>query len=201
MKKFLYLFVFLFFVDFIMVITGFSSNFDNAISLFFSVHNNVIFTNIFKAISFICSPKFMIVLNVLLFIFIIVKKKYKLFIIVLSSISSVIINNLVKIIVRRERPDYLRMVMEKSYSFPSGHAMISVLFFGSIIYLVNKYNLKYKKLITFSLSTFVLLVGISRIYLGVHYLTDVVGGYLLGFIVLFLIIHLFERKKFVWKHL
>lgn len=197
MKKFFYLFVLLFFVDLIMVITGFSSNFDNAISLFFSVHNNVIFTNIFKAISFICSPKFMIVLNVLLFIFIIVKKKYKLFIIVLSSISSVIINNLVKIIVKRERPDYLRMVMEKSYSFPSGHAMISVLFFESIIYLVNKYNLKYKKLITFSLSTFVLLVGISRIYLGVHYLTDVVGGYLLGFIVLFLIIHLFERKKFV----
>lgn len=197
MKKFFYLFVLLFFVDLIMVITGFSSNFDNAISLFFSVHNNVIFTNIFKAISFICSPKFMIVLNVLLFIFIIVKKKYKLFIITLSSISSVIINNLVKIIVRRERPDYLRMVMEKSYSFPSGHAMISVLFFGSIIYLVNKYNLKYKKLITFSLSTFVLLVGISRIYLGVHYLTDVVGGYLLGFIVLFLIICLFERKKFV----
>lgn len=197
MKKFFYLFVLLFFVDLIMVITGFSSNFDNAISLFFSVHNNVIFTNIFKAISFICSPKFMIVLNVLLFIFIIVKKKYKLSIIVLSSISSVIINNLVKIIVRRERPDYLRMVMEKSYSFPSGHAMISVLFFGSIIYLVNKYNLKYKKLITFSLSTFVLLVGISRIYLGVHYLTDVVGGYLLGFIVLFLIIHLFERKKFI----
>ena len=197
MKKFFYLFVLLFFVDLIMVITGFSSNFDNAISLFFSVHNNVIFTNIFKAISFICSPKFMIGLNVLLFIFIIVKKKYKLLIIVLSSISSVIINNLVKIIVRRERPDYLRMVMEKSYSFPSGHAMISVLFFGSIIYLVNKYNLKYKKLITFSLSTFVLLVGISRIYLGVHYLTDVVGGYLLGFIVLFLIIHLFERKKFV----
>ena len=201
MKKFFYLFVLLFFVDLIMVMTGFSSNFDNAISLFFSVHNNVTFTNTFKIIPFICSPKFMIVLNVLLFIFIILKKKYKLLIIVLSSISSVIINNLVKIIVRRERPDYLRMVMEKSYSFPSGHAMISVLFFGSIIYLVNKYNLKYKKLITFSLSTFVLLVGISRIYLGVHYLTDVVGGYLLGFIVLFLIIHLFERKKFVWKHL
>lgn len=197
MKKVFYLVVFLFFVDFLMVITGFSSSFDNAISLFFSVHNNVTLTNIFKTISFICSPKFMVVLNVLLFIFIIIKKKYKLSIIVLSSVSSVIINNLVKIIVRRERPDYLRMVVEKSYSFPSGHAMISVLFFGSIIYLVNKYNLKHKRLITFSLSTFILLVGISRIYLGVHYLTDVFGGYLLGLVVLFLIIHKLERKKLV----
>ena len=197
MKKFFYLFVLLFFVDLIMIITRFSSNFDNAISLFFSVHNNVTFTNTFKIISFICSPKFMIILNVLLFIFIIVKKKYKLSIIVLSSISSVIFNNLVKIIVRRERPDYLRMVVEKSYSFPSGHTMISVLFFGSIIYLVNKYNLKHKRLITFSLSTFILLVGISRIYLGVHYLTDVVGGYLLGIVVLFFIIHILERKKLV----
>ncbi len=197
MKKVFYLFVFLFFVDLIMIITGFSSSFDNAISLFFSVHNNMILTNIFKIISFICSPKFMIILNVLLFIFIIVKKKYKLSIIVLSSVSSVIFNNLVKIIIKRERPNYLRMVIEKSYSFPSGHSMISVLFFGSIIYLVNKYNVKHKKLITFSLSTFILLVGISRIYLGVHYLTDVVGGYLLGLVVLFLIIHILERKKLV----
>lgn len=197
MKKSFYLFVFLFFADAFLVLSGISSSFDSAISLFFSVHNNMILTNIFKIISFICSPKFMIVLNVLLFIFIIIKKKYKLSIIVLSSISSVIINNLVKIIVRRERPDYLRMVVEKSYSFPSGHAMISVLFFGSIIYLVNKYNLKHKKLITFSLSTFILLVGISRIYLGVHYLTDVVGGYLLGIVVLFFIIHILERKKLV----
>ena len=197
MKKSFYLFVFLFFADAFLVLSGISSSFDSAISLFFSVHNNMILTNIFKIISFICSPKFMIVLNVLLFIFIIVKKKYKLSIIVLSSISSVIFNNLVKIIIRRERPDYLRMVMEKSYSFPSGHSMISVLFFGSIIYLVNKYNVKHKKLITFSLSTFILLVGISRIYLGVHYLTDVVGGYLLGIVVLFFIIHILERKKLV----
>ena len=197
MKKSFYLFVFLFFADAFLVLSGISSSFDNVISLFFSVHNNMILTNIFKIISFICSPKFMIILNVLLFILIIVKKKYKLSIIVLSSISSVIFNNLVKIIVRRERPDYLRMVVEKSYSFPSGHTMISVLFFGSIIYLVNKYNLKHKRLITFSLSTFILLVGISRIYLGVHYLTDVVGGYLLSIVVLFFIIHILERKKLV----
>ena len=50
MKKFFYLFVLLFFVDFIMVITGFSSSIDNSISLFYSVHNNVTFTNTFKII-------------------------------------------------------------------------------------------------------------------------------------------------------
>ena len=73
--------------------------------------------------------------------------------------------------------------------------MISVLFFGSIIYLVNKYNLKHKKLITFSLSTFILLVGISRIYLGVHYFSDVIGGFLWGFVVLLLGINYLNRRE------
>ena len=52
---------------------------------------------------------------------------------------------ILKIIIKRERPNFLALVSESSYSFPSGHSMISILFFGSIIYLVNKYNIKYKK--------------------------------------------------------
>ena len=137
----------------------------------------------------------MILVNVCLLIFIILKKKYKLFLINIASIVSVIVNNMLKIIIKRERPNFLALVSESSYSFPSGHSMISILFFGSIIYLVNKYNIKYKKTITILLSIFIILVGLSRLYLGVHFLTDVIGGYLCGFIALIIIIMIFERVE------
>ena len=137
----------------------------------------------------------MILVNVCLFIFIILKKKYKLFLINVVSIASVVVNNIIKFIIKRERPNFLVLASETSYSFPSGHSMISILFFGSIIYLVNKYNIKYKKTITILLSIFIILVGLSRLYLGVHFLTDVIGGYLCGFVTLIIIIMIFERVE------
>lgn len=183
----------LFLLDLYFILSGCSKGIDSNVAIFFANHNNIVLTNIFKFISFICSPKFMILVNVCLFIFIILKKKYKLFLINVASIASVIVNNIIKIIIKRERPNFLVLSNETSYSFPSGHSMISILFFGSIIYLVNKYNIKYKKTITILLSIFIILVGLSRLYLGVHFLTDVIGGYLCGFIALIIIIMIFER--------
>lgn len=187
--------IILFLLDLYFIVSGCSKNIDLNVAIYFANHNNFILTNIFKFISFICSPKFMILINVCLFIFIILKKKYKLFLINIASIASVIVNNIIKIIIKRERPTYLVLTNETSYSFPSGHSMISILFFGSIIYLVNKYNIKYKKIITILLIIFIILVGLSRLYLGVHYLTDVLGGYLCGMVTLIIIIMFFERKE------
>lgn len=185
----------LFLLDLYFILSGCSKGIDSNVAIFFANHNNIVLTNIFKFISFICSPKFMILVNVCLFIFIILKKKYKLFLINVASIASVVVNNIIKIIIKRERPNFLVLSNETSYSFPSGHSMISILFFGSIIYLVNKYNIKYKKTITILLSIFIILVGLSRLYLGVHFLTDVIGGYLCGFIALIIIIMIFERVE------
>ena len=183
----------LFFLDLYFILSGCSKGIDSNVAIYFATHNNIVLTNIFKFISFICSPKFMILVNVCLFIFIILKKKYKLFLINVASIASVVVNNIIKIIIKRERPNFLVLSNETSYSFPSGHSMISILFFGSIIYLVNKYNIKYKKTITILLSIFIILVGLSRLYLGVHFLTDVIGGYLCGVVTLIIIIMIFER--------
>lgn len=185
----------LFLLDLYFILSGCSKEIDSNVAIFFANHNNIVLTNISKFISFICSPKFMILINVFIFIFIILKKKYKLFLINVASIASVVVNNIIKIIIKRERPNFLVLANETSYSFPSGHSMISILFFGSIIYLVNKYNIKYKKTITILLSIFIILVGLSRLYLGVHFLTDVIGGYLCGFVTLIIIIIIFERVE------
>lgn len=72
--------------------------------------------------------------------------------------------------------------MQVGYSFPSGHSMVSMAFYGFLIYLIyNNIKNKYIKWILISsLSILIILIGISRIYLGVHYTSDVLAGFLLS---------------------
>lgn len=193
-KIMMFILLLIFIFNLILIRNNLTSQFDTNIALYFANNVNEYLTSFFKFISFICSPKMMIIINILLFIIFIVKKKLANLIIIVSSLVSVIFNNLVKIIVRRPRPDVLNLVNEGTYSFPSGHSMISILFFGSIIYLLNKNNNKYRKPLTCIFILFILLVGLSRLYLGVHFLTDVLSGYILGLLLLFIIIDMYERK-------
>ena len=82
------------------------------------------------------------------------------------------------------------MVEESSFSFPSGHAMASMAFYGLIIYFIDKNmkNEKLKKIISISLSILIFLIGISRIYLGVHYASDVIAGFAISIVYLILYI-------------
>ena len=119
----------------------------------------------------------------------------------LSIISNIVIitilNQLLKRILQRPRPTEFRIVEETGYSFPSGHSMISMAFYGYIIYLIYKYvKNKYVKwtLITI-LSILICLIGISRIYLGVHYTSDVLGGFLLS--ISYLVIYISSIKKLI----
>lgn len=86
------------------------------------------------------------------------------------------------IILQRPRPEEFRIINESGYSFPSGHSMISMAFYGYLIYLIYKYvKNKYLKwfLITI-LGILIVNIGISRIYLGVHYTSDVLAGFLIS---------------------
>lgn len=92
-----------------------------------------------------------------------------------------ILNLTIKNIFQRPRPLKYRLIEETGYSFPSGHSMASMAFYGFIIYLIYK-NVKnrYIKWTTIVfLSLLIVSIGFSRIYLGVHYTSDVLGGFLL----------------------
>lgn len=104
-------------------------------------------------------------------------------VLVLSVGGGVLLNLLLKNIFQRPRPDFSNVFYHESgYSFPSGHAMLSVLFYGITAYLIVKEGFSWKTRIRSISAAFTLslLIGFSRIFLGVHYLTDVLGGWAAG---------------------
>ena len=93
-----------------------------------------------------------------------------------------LLNQILKHIVQRPRPIEHRIIDQSGYSFPSGHSMVSAAFYGFLIYLIykNVKNKYVKWLSILGLSMLVILIGTSRIYLGVHYTSDVIAGFLIS---------------------
>lgn len=107
-------------------------------------------------------------------------------------------NFIVKNIIRRDRPIDINLIIENGFSFPSGHSMVSFAFYGFIIYYVYCSHLsKLGKTIIISILTLlVLMIGLSRIYLGVHYASDVIGGFVLALVYLIIFIkYIYKREK------
>lgn len=129
--------------------------------------------------------------TIISFILIILIKNKKTKLLIPSNVLLVTaINLIIKEIVKRPRPSVNRLVNVSGYSFPSGHSMASIAFYGYLIYLIHqKISNKYLKwLLIIILSILILLIGISRIYLGAHYVSDVISGFLAGAIYLILFI-------------
>ncbi len=103
-------------------------------------------------------------------------------------------NQLLKNIIQRPRPEGFRIVEQSGYSFPSGHSMVSMAFYGLFIYLIHKKvkNPIIKWTYNIALSLLIILIGLSRIYLGVHYASDVVAGFCLSISYLLLFTHVIE---------
>lgn len=125
----------------------------------------------------------LITLAIVLFIILAINKnKLMGFFIILNLAISGALNQILKHIVQRPRPTEYRLIDESGYSFPSGHSMVSAAFYGLFIYLVfknvkNKY-IKWTSIVL--LSIFIIAIGVSRIYLGVHYTSDVLAGFLIS---------------------
>lgn len=102
-----------------------------------------------------------------------------------SLVSNVLLNQLIKAVIRRERP-VNSLIYVGGFSFPSGHAMVSMAFYGMLIYLFYKLvkNKIFRNVLICSFGLLILLIGFSRIYLGVHYFSDVLVGFSLSLLYL-----------------
>ncbi len=96
----------------------------------------------------------------------------------------VLVNVCLKALVRRPRPEGFRLASASGFSFPSGHSMVAMAFFGLIVWFVWRYETDRRRrdLLTVALSLVILMVGVSRVYLGVHYASDVLAGFCASFI-------------------
>ncbi len=147
-------------------------------------------TKIMLVITFLGSQNFLLPANILLILYylLIRENKKTAFQISTISLTSVVVMFTIKFILRRQRPLVPLISKVHGYSFPSGHTFTSVTFYGIIAFIVykNLKNVPLKISIILALIIFVILIGFSRVYLRLHYASDVIAGFCLGLIWLIL---------------
>lgn len=188
--------IILFIMLIICIMAGITVNFEGWAYNEAIEHMSPILTNVVKGITHIGDSAVVIAFCLML---IVIPKARKVIAlpVSISVILSSILNVALKNIFTRERPDILRLINETSYSFPSGHAMINASLYSMLMLLIIKYI--QNKFLKIFLSTvcimLTLAIGFSRIYLGVHYAGDVLGGWLIGFAVSVFIYSLWNSKQ------
>ena len=157
-------------------------------------------TRFWNFITFFGKHDALIPLNILLIGYFIYKKKRWFAIrIAALALSSLLLKFILKFYFHRPRPDNPLIEKVYGYSFPSGHALIGVVFYGLVIFVIwHEVKHRWLKIVlTVFFVLFILLISFSRIYLEVHYASDVIAGIAVGFIWLVLslrIIHGIEKK-------
>ncbi len=158
--------------------------FDSSVMNFIYTFRNLDFAKYFLFFTDLGDWQTIIFLGVVLFaLFLMLGKKRKALFFFGTLASSEIFYLLVKLVIARPRPSvFYSLVSRSGFSFPSGHAVGSVVFYGFAAYLLaGMFKKRLPKILIWLLGVFVVLnVGLSRIYLGVHWTSDVLGGWLLG---------------------
>ena len=170
-----------------------------AYHLFIEKLRNDKLTTFMKLATKLSNPEVMIIIAIISILFCIklIKNKKLSLGIILNLAGITIINQILKFIFRRERPNGYRLIEMSGYSFPSGHAMASLAFYGLLIYITKRLvKNKYLKILLITLNiAIIILIGVSRIYLGVHYLSDVLTGYSISIIYLLITTKLLNKYK------
>lgn len=166
------------------------SFFYNFISKYIS--NNLTF--IVKNLTHLASVFMVVLITLLVFIFN-KNKKYGIFM-AIDLILITLFQYILKFTFLRVRPTDINLIEETGYSFPSGHSLTAFAFYGFIIYLIqtSKFGKRSKIIYTTLFSIVILVVGLSRVYLGVHFFTDVMGAFSFSLVFLIIYTHIIKGR-------
>ncbi len=109
-----------------------------------------------------------------------------------GALGTILLNMLIKTLVERSRPEVLHLVTERGFSFPSGHSISSLFFYGLSVWLVLQYvdNRTARRMLVILLAIPGILIGPTRVYLGVHFPTDVLAAWCLAFVAIVIVIEI-----------
>ena len=159
-------------------------------------------TTFFKLVTSLIDPLGIIIWVSALVLFFLYKKwKIEAALLAGNLVLHGILIKLIKLLYQRSRPSILHLVEEGGYSFPSGHSMATAIVVGTLIIIVQQrmQNQQIKHLVQGLLLLFILTIMASRVYLGVHYPTDVIGGALMGFAILNIEFPFYDKLRFQWR--
>lgn len=186
-----------FFMMLFLVQSGKAAAFDDAVRFFFYDMRSGALTSAAKAMTYLGNWQSVTVLCIILLIIKPTRIRYGIPVSA-GAIFVTVINKIIKNLVLRERPDQIyHLIKQGGYSFPSGHSITSMFVFGMLIYLVraNVQNCTAANVLTVIIAVPMVCIGLSRIYLGVHYPSDVLAGWALGIAVMMVVIEIADRLR------
>lgn len=159
-------------------------SFDRSFLLWIHQFANPQFDRIFLFFTALDDPPTVVTIFIITIAWLVMKRRYSdgiRFTIVCAG--GVLINQVMKLFFAKPRPElWHRLITETSFSFPSGHAVGSMVVYGFIAYILAKEMQQHKHIVYATASLLIIAIGLSRLYLGVHYPTDIIAGYGIGFI-------------------
>jgi membrane-associated phospholipid phosphatase len=166
------------------VMRGTTTAFDDTVLRWFAAHRTPHLNSIMLQITSLGNPTTILVLLSVSCLFLwLTQHRYSVYLLLIGILGGTFINTGLKLIFHRDRPSIVEWVTQvSSESFPSGHAMMSLIAYGSVAYLVGRLEpSRLMRIITWILAVIIILaIGTSRVYLGVHYPSDVIAGYVGG---------------------
>lgn len=157
--------------------------FDRAVMSFTGSFVSPWLTGVFKFVTLFGTYGLQLALSVILLVVLYRRARWREGVMLVTAVNGAgLLNIILKNIIQRPRPDVPPLVTATGYSFPSGHAMLSMAFYGMLAYILLREvgGTGRKAAVLAGFAAFVLLIGVSRVYLGVHYPTDVLAGFAAG---------------------